>query len=138
MILKHKPFCISLEYTKINAPVQDEEIKQEISCLKTWQHRTCCPVMAVPDIKLILVSEMGPGLIENIRNKTSEIFGVQLPALQANTDEGKLLMSVANIKTIVLVMQKCELVYLVLAAAFISVFTDNPLGSENLAHIVPV
>lgn len=46
--------------------------------------------MAVPDIKLILVSEMGPGLIENIRNKTSEIFGIQLPALQANTDEGKI------------------------------------------------
>lgn len=46
--------------------------------------------MAVPDIKLILVSEMRPGLIENIRNKTSEIFGIQLPALQTNTDEGKL------------------------------------------------
>lgn len=73
MILKHKPFCISLEYTKINATVQDEEIKQEISCLKIWQHR-----------------------IENIRNKTSEIFGIQLPALQANTDEGKHLMSVTN------------------------------------------
>lgn len=73
MILKHKPFCISLEYTRINATVQDEEIKQEISCLKIWQHR-----------------------IENIRNKTSEIFGIQLPALQANTDEGKHLMSVTN------------------------------------------
>lgn len=73
MILKHKPFFISLEYTRINATVQDEEIKQEISCLKIWQHR-----------------------IENIRNKTSEIFGIQLPALKANTDEGKHLMSVTN------------------------------------------
>lgn len=90
MILKHKPFCISLDYTKINASVQDEGIKQEISCLKTWQHKICFSVMAVPDIKLILVSEMGLGLIENIRNKTYEIFGIQLPALQANTDERKL------------------------------------------------
>lgn len=34
-------------------------------------------------------------------------------------------------------MQKCELVYLVLAAAFISVFTDNPVGGENLAPDIP-
>lgn len=62
--------------------------------------------MAVPDIKLILVSEMGLGLIENIRNKTYEIFGIQLPALQANTDERKLFQWVQLIKKVVLVMQK--------------------------------
>jgi len=31
---------------------------------------------------------MGPRLIGNMENKTSEIFVIQLPALQANTDEG--------------------------------------------------
>lgn len=34
-------------------------------------------------------------------------------------------------------MQKYELVYLVLAAAFISVFTNNPVGGENLESDIP-
>lgn len=34
-------------------------------------------------------------------------------------------------------MQKCELVYLVLAAAFISVFTDKPVGVKIWQQIFP-
>lgn len=34
-------------------------------------------------------------------------------------------------------MEKCTFVYLVLEAAFISVFTDNPVGGENLAADIP-
>lgn len=66
---------------------------------------------------------MGPKLIENTRNKTSEIFASQLPALQANTDEGNLLLC----------RSKCMFIYLGFAEAFRSVFTDNPVGGKNLA-----
>jgi len=87
MIVKHRPSCISLEYSNISAPTRGEERKQDIHYYLTkLQHKTGGTVIITPEIKITNVT--GARLTENMRNAMSEILAMQLPALQANTGEG--------------------------------------------------